>query len=295
MHEESYFFIPELSAIQGESCGLAILPAGWQHHTRTLNVSVLILGLQGSLELALGTKEFSVEPGSFCLLPAGLEHRGCKPAETAVRYFWLHFTAVPQACDPALAKQILASPDIARQYLADALVLPLKFSLEPFEGFLAPFRDILAEWQQGSFSLQAFHARVRLFLIKLTEGLIQKPLGKDPVRSSNLTENILQQVYENLNDASWSVKALAQKLAYHPDYLNRHFRRVMGQNLNDYILDRRIDLAIRYLCYQDNSLAEIAALTGFASYRSFVRQFRKRTGRIPSEYRWRMQPRNLSQ
>lgn len=98
---------------------------------------------------------------------------------------------------------------------------------------------------------------------------------------------MIQRIHESLSDQSFSVKGLAYELGYSGDYLNRHFKNIMNRTLKDYILDKRVELSIRYVTDTDLSIAEIAARTGFSSYRNFIRQFILRKDMQPSEYRRR--------
>lgn len=301
-----------------ESCGMAIVPPGWIHHRRTMDTTVVILGEQGTLYMDLDGRELQAGPGDLCILPAGLPHRGERACTEATRYFWLHLQT-PQAVqilDDRQARDIREHPEVARSRLQDALLLPLCRRLPGAGVIRQAFQSLLVRYREGSPCTRAFPWQAKLLLLQIQEAFLLPggpgmsrlpaeagdsgasgehcapgmhaagPDGTSPGPGS-LTGSIFRTVYENLADPGFSVKDLAHRMGYHPDYLNRHFRQVMHQSLMQWIIDRRMELAGRWIRDTDWPLGEVARRSGFASYRNFVRQFTAREGRTPSEVRRR--------
>jgi AraC-type DNA-binding domain-containing proteins len=287
-----YLLISDIESIRSEWCGMAILPPGWKHHRRNMDTTVLILGEQGEIELEEEGVPIKVGEGSFCILSAGRTHQGLNPCAEKIRYFWLHIqTAAPPKKNPeGEALQILSNREIARTRLSNSLLLPASMKLDNPGKLRERFQALLEAQERGSFTPHAFQYLSRLLLIAFNETVIDSfPEPADPGHGevSGLVGTMIQRIHENLSDQSFSVKGLAYELGYSGDYLNRHFKGIMNRTLKDYILDRRVDLSVRYVTDTDLPIAEIAARAGFSSYRNFIRQFILRKDLQPSEYRRR--------
>lgn len=117
--------------------------------------------------------------------------------------------------------------------------------------------------------------------ITLTDlGLITK---KTPAWAKELKEIIQDQLDTNL---TLRLKEVSQSLNVHPTYLSREFSKYFDNfSFGDYIRKLRIEKAIQLLTQSNQSLAEIAYLTGFSDQSHFNRIFKKNTGKNPSEYR----------
>jgi AraC-like DNA-binding protein len=106
---------------------------------------------------------------------------------------------------------------------------------------------------------------------------------KIPAWAKELKEIIQDQIDTNL---TLTLKEVSQSLKVHPTYLSREFSKYFDDlSFGDYIRKLRIEKAIQLLNNSDNSLAEIAYLTGFSDQSHFNRIFKKHTGKNPSEYR----------
>jgi len=82
-----------------------------------------------------------------------------------------------------------------------------------------------------------------------------------------------------------SIQQLAEQFHYHPVYLGKAFAKSFGTGLIDYIHDLRIAEAARLLRESELTGAVIAEAAGYAEYKQFTKQFHKRYGMKPNEYR----------
>jgi AraC-like DNA-binding protein len=111
----------------------------------------------------------------------------------------------------------------------------------------------------------------------------EKDNRKVPEWAKELKEIIQDQIDTNLN---LSLKGISETLQVHPAYLSREFSKYFDDlSFGDYIRKLRIDKAIQLLTTTDNSLTEIAYLTGFSDQSHFTRIFKKHTGKSPSAYK----------
>jgi AraC family transcriptional regulator len=71
----------------------------------------------------------------------------------------------------------------------------------------------------------------------------------------------------------------------HPAHLAREFRRVHKQSPASYVRKLRLDWAAGRLARTDESVAGLAAASGFADQSHFTRAFRRYAGVTPAAYR----------
>ncbi len=82
-----------------------------------------------------------------------------------------------------------------------------------------------------------------------------------------------------------SLGDLAQVAGLSESHFAALFRELYGRAPIDYLIEVRIDNAARLLLDWQHSVSEVAEMTGFGSVHYFCRQFRRRRGVSPSEYR----------
>ena len=78
---------------------------------------------------------------------------------------------------------------------------------------------------------------------------------------------------------------LAKAVGVHPVHLVRVFRKFQRCTTSEYIRQLRIEYARHRMLSSDDSLVEIALLSGFADHTHFSRSFKRVTGSTPSEFR----------
>lgn len=106
---------------------------------------------------------------------------------------------------------------------------------------------------------------------------------KTPQWANELREIIQDQIDTNL---SLSLKEISEDLQIHPSYISREFSKYFDNlSFGAYIRKLRIEKAIDLLANPENSLSEIAYLTGFSDQSHFTRIFKAHTDLNPSEYR----------
>ena len=82
-----------------------------------------------------------------------------------------------------------------------------------------------------------------------------------------------------------AIAGLAAEAGVHPVYFAATFRRFQGCSVADYIRRRRVQYARAQLREPERTLADIAAMAGFADQSHFTRTFKRSTGMTPGEYR----------
>jgi two-component system response regulator YesN len=92
--------------------------------------------------------------------------------------------------------------------------------------------------------------------------------------------HIMDRLAQNL-----SRNSIAEYFYLSPDYLDRIFKKALGQTVTDYIFVQRILLSQQLLTGSCLSVSEIASKAGFPSLSHFSNAFKRYTGCSPLAYR----------
>ena len=99
-------------------------------------------------------------------------------------------------------------------------------------------------------------------------------------RLSTITDYIRENYTKEL-----SLEMVADRFGYSPSYLSRMFRKYAQTNYKTYLQNVRIEYGFQELANTDHTIGEIALNNGFPNQKAFTREFKKKYGLLPSEYR----------
>lgn len=92
-------------------------------------------------------------------------------------------------------------------------------------------------------------------------------------------------VEKNIANENFSVEDICRETQISRVQLSRKIKALLGVNVNDYILNARLQKAKYLLTNEDLTIAEVAYRVGFSSQAYFATVFKSRLGGTPSEYR----------
>jgi len=101
-------------------------------------------------------------------------------------------------------------------------------------------------------------------------------------------QNRLLKVIEHVDahlDAALSVDELSSIAAFSKFHFHRQFYEFFGLNVSKFVQLVRLNRAAQQLAYRDDSVTDIALVSGYESPEAFARVFRKVTAQSPSEFR----------
>lgn len=98
-----------------------------------------------------------------------------------------------------------------------------------------------------------------------------------------LVSNTMQYVEEHLTE-DISLAKLSHILNYSSKYISVQFKAHTGLSLREYILDQRVECAMRFLA-AGSSVSQACLDSGFSDYSNFLRSFKKKTGISPGRFR----------
>ena len=93
-------------------------------------------------------------------------------------------------------------------------------------------------------------------------------------------------VLNNL-DKSITLEHVGAAAGLHPVYFSRYFKAKVGINFTEWLRRVRIERAAGLLVANDDTISEVAWMTGFDSLRTFQRAFKRRMRMTASEFRRR--------
>jgi AraC-like DNA-binding protein len=95
---------------------------------------------------------------------------------------------------------------------------------------------------------------------------------------------LVSRLQERLDDR-WSLGRMANIVGCSIPSLSRHFRRLLGSSPMEYLIALRLARAKELLLYTDLSVTEIAFECGFSDGNYLARQFKRRLGVSPRDFR----------
>lgn len=103
-------------------------------------------------------------------------------------------------------------------------------------------------------------------------------------KNGRLIQEMIDDVKERLHE-SITLRDVANRFSFSPNYLGVLFKEETGQNFSDYVIALRMEKAKELLSTTKLKIYEIAAQTGYQYLPYFSRQFKETYGMTPLEYR----------
>ena len=105
-------------------------------------------------------------------------------------------------------------------------------------------------------------------------------------REEFLIKDALRFIGNNKPDIK--VMEIASNLGIHPNYLAMVFKNELGVSPKNYLINRRMKLALNLIEEKDMTIKEVAEKTGYSNQLQFSKAFRKHFGCSPTEYKARI-------
>jgi AraC-like DNA-binding protein/quercetin dioxygenase-like cupin family protein len=98
----------------------------------------------------------------------------------------------------------------------------------------------------------------------------------------------LLEIFNFIDDnltSGFTLAELAEHMSMSPQYISKIFKKHLNSTFTEYITEKRLELALKYIKFSDSTLTDISFDVGFPNYQSFVRVCREKYGVTPYEYR----------
>ncbi len=123
-------------------------------------------------------------------------------------------------------------------------------------------------------------------LTKLFDALNQKNPDANYPKSVffEVFDSILDYIDKNYSEPI-SLSALATRCYFSPSYISREFKKISGVGIKEYLINKRITEAAKYLTQTDLSVESIQSKVGFSDKTRFYKEFSRFYNCTPLEYR----------
>jgi AraC-like DNA-binding protein len=149
--------------------------------------------------------------------------------------------------------------------------------LIPIDLDLQEFNRTIMEMEQLDEIREAFDSLIERLLDQMKQG--------DENKHAILIEAIKEIIEEHYADKNLNLQQIASMVKMSPVYLGRMFRNCVGMSVADYINAVRLNITLELLGKEQYSITDIMNRVGFSNQSSYFRQFKKKFGVTPKEYR----------
>ena len=255
-----------------------------QHH-RHDEVELAIFE-HGSLVALYGGRQMTVPPGRLVVLWGAMPHRTLRLLGETVG----HGIRVPL---PWVLRWKLPEPMVRRLLNFDVIVAPLPESPGADLAIVKQWVRFMESRQPAGREIVLLEVQARLLRLAIEMGSkirssAIEPSATPPGAGIGLFERILQFVSERYREPI-SIPDIARDLRISRTHVMRHFRKMTGMTVLEYITQRRVSAAQRLLATTDMKILDIAYESGFNSGARFYSCFRMLVGQTPARYRRTMQ------
>jgi AraC-like DNA-binding protein len=231
---------------------------GWGHDFVTKPYHLILLMNSGRVKITVEERTFLLSEDDILLIPKNTPYSlesACDFEHTVI-----HFDADIREEDDIEAAFI----EIPTRARADSA---LKYSIE---------RAVKSEGDA-----QSDECERRLSLMSALIALSKAANTENEGRTvSKIKRYLSEHIKEHL-----SLDELARAFGYSKQYLIRVYKKATGLSPIAALNGMRLSKGAQLLLFSEGSLAEVAEACGFDDYNYFSRQFRKKYGRSPIEYR----------
>lgn len=230
-------------------------------------------------------QDFVAHPSDAVLLLSGVPYSvtslGEKSAFYCVNFDWLPHTEDTTALPVVPVAAFDPQKRVENVIFTDGLfgegyaVIPQMYGVREY------LRHMVREYERA----ELLHTRQLSSLLILCFGLIYRQMHQAvPQHGKRIHEDILEYIAENFAGPITN-HSVAEKFHYHPNYVSQIVRNHTGLSMHQYLLRLRIHRATELLLSEDKSIAEIAAMTGFANANYFTQYFHRAVGCSPTAFR----------
>lgn len=237
----------------------------------------LLLVSQGTLQVAVDGKPFTVNQGQTLVLRPDEECAGTAPHEADIFCPWIALWL--KSPGRRNRKRTTSVPRVADT--RD----PLRLT-EMFMWIVEDSRDAARNPRIPNLLSTQYQLLSLLARLDLAELDWVRPASPQAVLAERAKSYIKMQVERNCDcPASITSDSLAEVLECSGSYLRKAFRNTFGESVASVVLKSRMNWARRNLSMTRMSITQVAYHSGFTSLNYFTRTFTKLHGMSPSQYR----------
>ena len=225
---------------------------------------------QGSINLYLGDKSYLLKSGQFILINSNEIHSIDAPETNQTLVLQIGLKTFE---DYYTENELIRFVHRNKEYDRDVM------------GLLERLFDTYQKKEYG-YALQVkgdYYLLLHLLVTKYRESSVTQDVISQNRRLERLSM-IIDYMKENYKE-ELSLKNVADVFGYDPAYLSRMFQKYAGIHYKECLCNIRMEHAFKELSNTDYTISEIALNNGFPNSKAFTREFQKKYGASPGEYR----------
>ena len=241
----------------------------YRQRTQGSDQHILIYCLEGKGKVQVQKGNYSLQPGSFIIIPAGSAHSYASAEEDSWTIYWVHFTG-------PLSKKMVEAMKLKLNGFSGRVIFKQKR--------LDLFDDMYTCLERGygndnlCYANMCLYHYISSFLYDDQFNLVEKDHADDPVE---LSISFMQQhIAQPL-----SLEEISRSVNFSASHYSALFRKKTGFAPIEYFNHLKIQLACQYLHFTELRVKEIADKLGIEDPYYFTRLFTKLMSMSPNQYR----------
>ncbi|MBQ7574424.1 MAG: helix-turn-helix transcriptional regulator [Clostridia bacterium] len=248
----------------------------------------LVYTKSGTIKHKVDGHPYNATPGTLLFITPGQIHSLCadKPCEFVnilIKQDFISEYAVDNDTFYNLFRFFLSSPD--DKLSLDSQMVKFKGNDAYEIKNVINFMIAASDKSRSNYSM-LLNGYTRVVLTKMFEELNQKNPDRNYPKSVffEVFDSILDYIDKNYSEPI-TLSTLATRCYFSPSYISREFKKFSGIGLKEYLIEKRITEAAKYLKQTDLSIETIQSKVGFSDKTRFYKEFSKFYDCTPLEYR----------
>ncbi|URN95050.1 MAG: response regulator [Candidatus Pristimantibacillus lignocellulolyticus] len=179
-----------------------------------------------------------------------------------------------------------ASPESLLAYMQELISITVRFAQKNNIQIEGIYNDRLfnLSFLDDFISLEHLINRIGEWIVQLNRDYSNAHQESDLLRDDQLFPKIEKFIIDNI-DQDITLQMVAVRFFYNPSYLSRLFKQKLNKNYSLFQAEVRIKYAQKCLADPQHSVVDICNMSGYRSYKHFVKTFKLVTNMTPTVYR----------
>lgn len=278
MVETTISFQNLTNTLQITGCTFSVKPPGYDYPKHHHSLFELIHCVAGDIREEIGHEVVVLRPGDWLLIKAGIPHDMHSDAGTSCAFFNVHFDL-----DSRQLRRSLSTANFVYVPKEAALHTELPSYLKQIDRLL--YLELLEDGQDPvQLGLQAYILLMIKEMMAVPAGVQINTFTETTIGENELAHMIEAKLKDNLCGDD-TVSSIAEALHVSRSQCTKVFTKIYGLSPRQYMSQLKLNEAKRMLVCTDMSIKAISERLGFHSVYHFSRQFRRWTGKAPTEFR----------
>ena len=241
---------------------------------------------EGTCEHTIDNQTKILKMGDFCIIPPGVSHKIFVKDQSVISVMIISSQVIENTFkNPTFYKDNLLAEFFLKNIRFssgnDYLMFHTGNDTELKNIILQMILESTNKYQEYDAILSAYFSLFFGKLIRFYEGTIDVP--KNENRHYAAAFEITAYIQEHHTDIS--LKKLAERYHYTPEYTSRFIKEATGRTFSDILIDARMKHALSLLKSTSLPISEVSYLVGYENTENFIRTFKSRYDKTPTAYR----------